>query len=171
MNKTKQKNYNLQPYGANGDTTGWRTIDWFRQNVLSEISHYLKGDGLDIGSGNGRLNSLFSPYFDTLMCTDPIETLNAKFKCPNVKFKQLHIHEISGEYDTILFMGSWNIIYEHHKENVLKICDNLLKPNGYIIAMWDCKTTKNYNLNYENFMGSSIITKDQTSHIQIWRKI
>jgi len=75
--------YNLQPYGKDSDTTGERTIPWFRKNWLETVKDYLpkkRDTALDVGCGNGRFNPILKEFgFKEVTGIDPVEKPNPKY--------------------------------------------------------------------------------------------
>jgi len=138
-----EKKYNIQPIDDfTGDTRGKRKLEWFIDDVFSVIKKYIRGDVIDIGCGNGRLNPLILPLCTSLVCVDPVCELDSRFK-KNAQFISSHLHELSNKveqkFDTILFFGSYYIIANQYGAKTFEYCNAILNKDGTIIFMVDAK--------------------------------
>ncbi|HDY87996.1 MAG TPA: methyltransferase domain-containing protein [bacterium] len=145
-------------YTVQGDTTDARlTLDVFIEEIFPHINKYLlpKGEGvlIDVGCGNGRLNSLLYPYYETILCLDKyLVALNDRLVYPNCKFYKTDLPGLvyDGKVDCILFFTSFYMLAPY--EQTFKLCNHYLKDNGMIIIADDAKRDKaelgdsNYNL-------------------------
>lgn len=168
----ENKDYGLQPYNAAGDTRGLRKIAWHEKHVFPIAKPFLKGTGIDLGCGNGRLNVIFQSYFDELLCVDPICALNKKFTFDNVLFEKCELHElnVSHKYDIVLMMGSFHALHRKYKNKIFKHCSHLVKPGGKIIAMWDAKQICDLENQFFKIINKQT-TKDDTSTVCIFERL
>jgi len=123
-------------YKESGDISGHRNIDWFEKHIFSfAFWNSFKGRLLDIGCGNGRINSLFKNYFDYIYCIDSGTSVFDMFNYDNVFFIKKGIEHLktNRKFDVITFMLSFYSIEE--KEKILKKCVNMLSDNGSIVIV------------------------------------
>lgn len=137
--------YNLQPYGNNGDTTGRRDLAYYHRNLTGPIKAALSMDNheykslLDLGCGNGRINTITKDLFETILCVDPIDELHDKFKFDNVSYAKKHIDELIEKYDVVLMVGSMHSIWRTHGEKTKELLERLVNKEGYLMEVSDIK--------------------------------
>jgi len=170
--------YNQQPYDTSGDTLGFRNIEWFRDFVFVEMEKHLKFKCLDVGSGNGRLNTLLTTYFDKIDCIDiAVDELNPKFILDNTTFLKTDVKDFKvkkdDKYDICFMLGSFAIIYEYNGDKLYDYVRKCLKRDGLFIAMWSEASSKKLEIYNKNFkLLESMITNDSgSSRICVWRRI
>jgi SAM-dependent methyltransferase len=146
-------------YTEQGDTADDRlTLDVIEEEIFLRINKYLlpKEEGvlIDVGCGNGRLNSLLYKYFRSILCLDLYtKALNDRFVYPNCDFFETDLSGLvyHGKVECILFFTSFYMLAPY--EQTFKLCSHYLKDNGMIIISDDAKRNgaelkdSNYNLN------------------------
>lgn len=172
-------NYNIQPLDASGDTRGPRKIKWYKENVFNYIEQFMIGNIIDVGCGNGRLNSLYPKVLNSSflkMCIDPVCELDNKFGMPGTQFIKCHLHEISDftrqQFETVCFMGSFMIMASQYENKINKYCADLLKPNGNLIILVDNKQQEVFNFLNDQFeLIFNHHTKTLQSNIRVYKKL
>ena len=128
------RNSGTYSYRSGGDISGRRNIEWYDKYVFS-LNWPHAESLLDIGCGNGRLNTFFRKYFNKIYCIDPIKSLDDRFKYDGITFEKRYFEDFktSEKFDIITFMGSFYLMED--KEKALKKVNGLLKPTGGIIML------------------------------------
>lgn len=112
ITKFMPRNYNLQPYNKEGETTGFRTLKWYEEQVFPIFSEYVSvvKTAIDVGSGNGRLVRFLSSFCEELICVDPMCEPKKEF-INYASFVKNDFMNLSGlKCDCLFFMGSLWII-------------------------------------------------------------
>ena len=171
--KTKYE-YNLQPYSNNGDTTGKRNLNYYTTNLLpilkNIISKYpeITKSLLDLGCGNGRINSLTHDLFDKIHCVDPIDSLHDKFKFKNISYGKKHLHEISDKFESILMVGSMHSIWGKYGKDTIGLLKNILNSYGILMIVSD--TSNNINILDSEFkVIDEFIFDDKITILKIYK--
>ncbi len=138
-------NYNLQPYDKkNVDTTGRRNLKWLEEQVWPTIREEI-GSGvtiLDVGCGNGRFNTFLKTLRGVnVLGIDAVDNFNKKeYGFKDFTFQKCLLGDVDGMFDVVLFIGSFNVIWELHGNLIFKfIIPWLLPVGGKIIVMVDKK--------------------------------
>jgi SAM-dependent methyltransferase len=154
-------NYNLQPYGPDGETTGRRTVEWFARNVIWPAKNLMAGRALDIGCGNGRFNRILAEIFDDVVCIDPICEIGDANKIERCAFEKCHFSEFNGEpFDFCLFLGSWNIIFDQYGSEVFDILYKNLEFGGRFLVTHE--KFQSYRFDYVRFKEIKSFETDKT---------
>lgn len=170
--------YNLQPYGNGGDTTGRRNLDFYKRNLPSMLKNVI-GDrkiALDLGCGNGRMNTIIGDYFDRIYCVDPIDELDPKFKLPNVTYHKAHIDDvmdtIETKVDVIIMIGSMHSIWRMHGNATINYLSNMLNDDGIVCSVSDLKHEQDLSAEFEKFerFDRYMFDDNQTS-FEVFKKI
>jgi trans-aconitate methyltransferase len=140
---TNNEKYNLQPYSENGDSTGYRNLEFYKKNLIPIIDEIISDSDvsvLDLGCGNGRFNELIHNKFDQIMCVDPIDELVDKFNYSNVSYEKKHLHELGdNNYDIIFMLGSMLSIWREYGSNCLNHLNRLSSDGGKVFVIIDNK--------------------------------
>jgi len=134
----KKHGFGLQPYNEAGD------VDYpkFSTSCFARIMKTLQlADTeaiLDVGCGNGRLNTVHIKYFSKIMGIDKFRNPDPRYSsCPGFEFKRSDIFEITDIFDTILFMGSFYLYHYYRFVETMLQAKNLLTAAGRIIIIED----------------------------------
>jgi len=168
--------YSLYSYSKSGDIKGSRTLEWIDKWIFKEylVKEYWKVGSsiLDVGSGNGRVNSILVRYFDIVYNIDVIIDIDRRFDYDNVVYHRGNFvyYEFDRKFDVISFFMSFLAFPD--KPKAIAKCLELLNPNGFIFiaddVSWEDGNKKinrylTYNLNELcekfNLVCDSFITK------------
>lgn len=127
----------LQKYIDDEDTKDPRTTIELLEKTITTIQPNCHGSVLDVGCGNGRLNSIFTKYFDTIIGIDKFRNPNSKYVCSKYEFKSIDIFDVKNEFDLIVFMGSFYLHYCYGYSETLIQASKLLKKDGRILIADD----------------------------------
>lgn len=144
-------NYNLQPYGKDGDSKGFRTVEWYKAQVaypLLDRLNYLAiaSSVLDVGVGNGRLIPIFNVAAKRYLAIDPVCTPD-KANLGDAEFQKIDFMNVKGEFHYILFMASFWIIWKNYQEKAIEKLASLLTGKAAILC-----SIKNEIPNFFNYM-------------------
>jgi len=176
-----QTDFNLQPYDSEGDTTGFRTLSWYRRHVFPTLQGAIQQLPsrtylLDVGCGNGRFVPFFARFFEQLHCIDPICSINSKYIYPSLFYKKCTFENYNSsiQFDLVTFMGSFDIIsYYHGVEKTLQKAFHLLKEQNSLVFILSEARNK-WESSWQFFpQGRKIIylTSDGTSKLYVlWKE-
>lgn len=185
-------NYNLQPYGKDSDTTGERTIYWFRKNWMDTVRDYLpekRDTALDVGCGNGRFNPILKEFgFKEVTGIDPVEKPNPKYfqfiynpsgehgdpdgEYRGFTFEKLFLHEYvirniqnkKPKVDVAFLFGSFHILRQIYREGILSL---LRDVSNNAILMMDNSDVEYFH-KYYGTTGYDQTTFGRTTIINLW---
>jgi len=96
--------------------------------ALAHLNLTTKSRVLDVGCGDGwRLNILREVGFETLLGIDPFILQDIMYE-NGVTIKNQYIHEITGEWDVIMYHHSFEHVPDPHEQ--LQMAAKLLSPGG-----------------------------------------
>lgn len=158
--------YNLQPYGYDGDTTGFRKINYYSQ-FKSTLEIFIKKENkiLDLGSGNGRFSTLLKNINSNIYGIDPIMNLDDRFVSNYSDFQKKNIEEEDRLFDVVLSVGSLNAIFnQFNVEKTFQLINKILIEKGLLIIFIEAKDKridffKNYYILEHESLSSDELTK------------
>lgn len=163
--------YNLQPYDENGETTGRRTIQWFRENLLPHLKVMLEDVGrdfaIDVGCGNGRFNQIIKEFgFKDVLCCDPAEKPGQMF-FDGPKYKEFsffeggiedYIESGGGVNNVAFFFGSPHILFKTY-DNLESMVKKIAKV---AIMMFDADDLETFTKVFKNYHSTEFVISDKT---------
>lgn len=126
-------NYNLQPYNGHGDSTGFRTRQWYKEQVFPHIPDLPMPIIGDVGCGNGRLTKMLAGKLgQQVFAIDPACNYDPRYKYKHVHFQRVGLMDwIPGKkFHGLFFFGSMYIMLKNEGFRVIKRCKRLLRPGG-----------------------------------------
>jgi hypothetical protein len=167
-----RENYNPQPYGKNGDTTGFRTLGWYREQVYPVMDHYVMGHGsdmcIDVGCGNGRHFPYLKSRFKTVVGCDPIEVPAEKYSLKYDIFVGRRFAACGwkpGNYQALFFFGSlWGLLTTDGDSLEKTVC-KVLSDDGHWHALVDSKFPIKKLRWKSRRLKAYTLTQDKTSYI------
>jgi len=171
--KTKY-NYNLQPYVVSGDTTGRRDLDYYGRNLPNPLKRVI-GDrriALDLGCGNGRINSITHTLFDKIICIDPIDELHPKFIFNNIEYRKQHLNEITDKVDVIIMIGSMHSIWRLHERGTIDFLYGMLNNDGIVCSVSDLKHEQDLSTQSDKFERfERFMFDDNKTSLDVFKKL
>jgi len=126
-------------YKKNGDVDSERNLSFLETNLFPKVFDYVwfgHKSILDVGSGNGRVNSIYRRYFSEIYNID-IEKIDPRFDYSNVASYSSDFlsFEFYTKFDVISFIYSFYTMSD--KYSTLQKSKSLLTPKGTIIILDD----------------------------------
>lgn len=139
----------------NVEKSAWFNVGNFEKHfgkILETTNYFDRNSILDVGCGNGRLNTVHKKYFTKITGIDLYREPNPKYMLDNFQFKQVDIFNVDGKFNIILFMGSFYLHYSYGYSETLIRAKMLMEGRGAIVIVEDKKrnTDKNTTLGYYN---------------------
>lgn len=124
----------LQPYLPDGDAKDGRNKT--SQFITSTVPHLNDGKkALDVGCGNGRLSAVLSDKFESVLAIDVENEFDDRFSRKNLEFQNQSFYDVSGEFDLILFWGSFYQMEDY--VSAIRHAENILSPSGLLVIADD----------------------------------
>jgi len=139
----------VRKYNDEGDLSrGTRTLTWMGEYVFSPLldEYWNEGESvLDVGSGNGRVNSLLKDYFEEIYNIDLVLETDEKFKYDNVVSYKADVmtFEFNRKFDTIFMFATFRLFI--NKYLAMKKFVELMNPYGQIVIIEDPNWVKHKN--------------------------
>jgi SAM-dependent methyltransferase len=114
------------------------SLDFLYNNVFSIEDYSNYKSILDVGSGNGRFNSLYRKYFNKINNIEPYVKIDSRFNYENVvlykeKFEDFKTNK---KFDVISFIFNLYIfLWDNDHKKVIERCFNMLNTNGIILII------------------------------------
>ena len=165
--KYMQQNIGKQPYNSsNTDTSGWRNLDFYSNQVYPEVAPLLKKFTtiLDVGCGNGRFNSLIKNDFDEITCIDSFEKINPIYDYDNVNFFMMDfmLPSLNKTFDVISFIGSFHPLYDSFGREMFASVKYLSHIGSKIIILDEWERNNFYPIDRIQYREEKIKVGDRT---------
>ena len=177
------KNYNRQPYGKNGDTTGFRNLEWYKDQVYPLIDDFssccvvhggmqwrrVLDKCIDVGCGNGRHFPFLARIFKSIYGIDPVESLSDKYTIPQAWFSKCSLAEVLPpcRFDGVFFFGSGAIIKRYYGIiQFFQVVMQLVSDTGFICIVSDPKDGVVFN----GLNSLKRVTSDNTTCVDFYSK-
>jgi 2-polyprenyl-3-methyl-5-hydroxy-6-metoxy-1,4-benzoquinol methylase len=136
----------LQSYYPNGQPTETLYSNGVLKETLFKIIKTKDKTILDVGCGNGRLNTLMMDAKE-IVGIDLVNRIDKRFDLPQfsfIEFGIFQIHQKPGYFDIVIFMGTFYLHYNYHGyTETLSRAKELINPSGQIVILDDTKRFHN----------------------------